>query len=494
MAGELGPLSVIGDEVAGAGLPIELVHCHRAWTGRYVRQLMAGDVLASVLVAAAARGIDLDGLHGFGIADYSRGWALLLVTWLLAMHAAGAYDIRHTSVGAEEFKRALRGTGLLVGALAVGALAFNSPLPRRLVLVDIPLVFVMVVLIRHVGRQVIHARRRRGQWTDRILAVGTPHSVRELAGVTQRASHAGLSVVAACVDGPAVGTEIYPGLLVVGDVASAAEAAAALDADVVAVAGHSLGARAVRELGWALEGTGRQLVMAPELTGVAGPRVHVSPVDGLPLMWVDQPQFGGGSRLVKRAVDIVGSLTLLLLSAPLLTASAIAVKVTSPGPALFRQVRLGKDGRAFRVVKFRTMVVDAEKRREELLHLNESSDIRHLYFKIKQDPRITPVGRILRKLSIDELPQLLNVLQGSMSLVGPRPLPGELELQSGDFRRRLLVKPGLSGLWQVSGRSELSAEDAVRLDLYYVENWSLTLDLAIIARTVWVVLRSRGAY
>jgi exopolysaccharide biosynthesis polyprenyl glycosylphosphotransferase len=222
--------------------------------------------------------------------------------------------------------------------------------------------------------------------------------------------------------------------------------------------------------------------------------VHVSPVKGLSMMWVDQPQFTGFSALVKRTLDIVGALLVLVLVLPLLLVAAAAVRLADGGPILFRQERLGKDGRPFRMLKFRTMTVDAEARRGEVLHLNEAADPRGLYFKIRQDPRVTRAGRWLRRSSLDELPQLVNVLQGHMSLVGPRPLPGSIGDCNADFLRRLRVKPGLTGLWQVSGRSELQAEDAVRLDLYYVENWTLGLDLAIIARTVRAVLRSRGAY
>jgi len=243
----------------------------------------------------------------------------------------------------------------------------------------------------------------------------------------------------------------------------------------------------------AFEGTGRNLVMAPGLTEVAGPRVHVSPVENLPLMWVDQPQFTGLRRLVKRAVDLVGAGEILLLVMPFLIFVALLVKATSRGSVLYRSVRLGQQGRPFTVYKFRSMHSDAEQARAELSDLNEGDA--GMLFKIHRDPRVTPVGRFIRKFSLDELPQLFNVICGSMSLVGPRPpLPDEVERYRAHVRRRLLVKPGLTGLWQVSGRSDLSWDESVRLDLYYVENWSLALDLAIIARTVRAVLRSHGAY
>jgi exopolysaccharide biosynthesis polyprenyl glycosylphosphotransferase len=314
-----------------------------------------------------------------------------------------------------------------------------------------------------------------------------------LAEVTSRSPQCGLIVVGACVEDAVVGDEVTLGVPVVGGVGHVAALAVDLGVDIVAVAGSGLGPRGIRELGWALEGTGCSMVMAPGLTDVAGPRVHVSPVEGLPLMWVDQPQFSGLRRWVKRSVDVLGAAVILALSAPVLALIALAVGLSSRGPVLYRSVRTGQEGQLFSVYKFRSMFRDADQRRDELATLNEAHG--GVLFKIRNDPRVTPVGRLLRKLSLDELPQLINVLGGSMSLVGPRPpLPNEVERYDGHVHRRLLVKPGMTGLWQVSGRSDLSWEESVRLDLYYVENWSLALDLAIIARTVWTVIRTRGAY
>jgi len=224
---------------------------------------------------------------------------------------------------------------------------------------------------------------------------------------------------------------------------------------------------------------------------VAGPRIAVRPVGGLPLLYVDEPTFTGGTRVLKRAIDIAGAGLGLLVLSPLLVTVAALIRLTSSGPALFRQTRIGKDGREFRVVKFRTMYVDAEARLADLQADNESDG---LLFKIAHDPRITVLGGVLRRTSIDELPQLLNVLRGDMSLVGPRPLPVKDSAFEGHVRRRLLVRPGITGLWQVSGRSQTSWDDAVRLDLYYVENWSLSLDLTILMRTVLAVVRGEGAY
>jgi exopolysaccharide biosynthesis polyprenyl glycosylphosphotransferase len=216
-------------------------------------------------------------------------------------------------------------------------------------------------------------------------------------------------------------------------------------------------------------------------------------VSGLPLLHVEEPEFAGARRLIKGAVDRVAAACALLLLSPVLLAIALAIRLTSRGPAFFLQTRIGKGGREFTVVKFRTMVVDAEARRAALLERNERSE--GLLFKIRSDPRVTPVGRVLRKYSLDELPQFVNVLTGSMSLVGPRPpLPEEAALYGDDVKRRLLVKPGVTGLWQISGRSDLTWDESVRLDLRYVENWSLTLDLMILWKTAGAVFRGAGAY
>jgi exopolysaccharide biosynthesis polyprenyl glycosylphosphotransferase len=249
---------------------------------------------------------------------------------------------------------------------------------------------------------------------------------------------------------------------------------------------------ALRRLAWGIESRRADLFVAPALMDVAGPRVSVRPVAGMPLLHVEHPDINGVRQLVKSGFDkLVAAVALVVLAVPMLAIS-IVVRATSPGPALFRQTRIGRGGREFQVLKFRTMVADAERLKQVLLDNNESDGV---LFKIRNDPRITRVGALLRRYSLDELPQLLNVLRGEMSLVGPRPpLPAEVEKYGADVRRRLVVKPGMTGLWQVSGRSDLSWEESVRLDLRYVENWSLMLDLQVLWKTWSAVTRGEGAY
>jgi exopolysaccharide biosynthesis polyprenyl glycosylphosphotransferase len=264
-------------------------------------------------------------------------------------------------------------------------------------------------------------------------------------------------------------------------------------ADTVIVTGkHPLSPRQLRELGWGLEERKANLIVAPALTDVAGPRIHSTPVAGLPLIHVDYPEFTGVKLVLKRTSDLVAGILGLILLSPAFLVIALIIWSTSPGPAIYRQERVGMHGKTFRMLKFRTMVVDAEEQLSSLLDASEGNGV---LFKMRNDPRITRFGRFLRRYSIDELPQLWNVIKGDMSLVGPRP-PLAKEVQSYErwVHRRLLVKPGITGLWQVSGRSNLSWDDSVRLDLYYVENWSLTADLIIMWRTIRAVLRSDGAY
>ena len=253
-------------------------------------------------------------------------------------------------------------------------------------------------------------------------------------------------------------------------------------------------AEAVRRLGWDLEGTGIDLALAVALTDVAGPRVLMRPVNGLPLMYVDEPHFTGLKFVAKSVFDWVGAICVTILLSPVLLAVAVAVTTTSRGPVFYMQERVGRDGRHFRMIKFRSMVTGAHDHLAEVLALEGVESV-GMFYKPKNDPRVTPVGRFIRKYSLDELPQLFNVLRGDMSLVGPRPqIDNEVVQYDRTAHRRLLVKPGLTGLWQVSGRSDLSIEDGIRMDVYYVENWSLFGDMLILARTAKTILAAHGAY
>jgi exopolysaccharide biosynthesis polyprenyl glycosylphosphotransferase len=302
----------------------------------------------------------------------------------------------------------------------------------------------------------------------------------------------GLEVVNACVADYTELTEIE-GIPVTGGFDAAARVAASTGVDMVAVlACPEMDGLALRRLAWELEKDGTDLCVAPALMDVAGPRTTVRSVAGLPLLQVDHAELTGVKRVIKSFFDMIIATAALIAFSPLLALIALAIVFDSRGPVLFTQTRVGKDGQPFPVLKFRTMVPDAELRKEALLGLNEGDG---LLFKLRKDPRITTVGSWLRRTSLDELPQLLNVVLGEMSLVGPRPaLPVETALYSDDLYRRLDVKPGMTGLWQINGRSDLSHEDAMRLDLRYVDNWTLALDLRILWKTGAAVASGRGAY
>ncbi|MCW2602499.1 MAG: exopolysaccharide biosynthesis polyprenyl glycosylphosphotransferase, partial [Pseudonocardiales bacterium] len=439
-----------------------------AWPSQYAGALALLD--AGIIVASVGLGY----LLRFGTlypdsrsVSYPLVGLLVALGWLAMLQAGGAYEIRHMSVGAEEFKRVIRASLLLAGVTAAVCYVAALDVARGFVAGVIPIGMCLLVLGRWLSRKTVVARRKNGEWSYRIVAVGSRDSVNHLIETSHRQSSSGLIVIGACLDDSDLRTPLACNVPVVGLATDAARLAEELDADVVALAGSSLAPYRIRELGWQLEGTGRELVMAPGLTDVAGPRVHVSPVEGLPLMWVDQPQFTGAARLVKRAMDLLGSLVVLVLASPVLIAVALGVKATSRGPVFFKQQRTGQHSTDFEVFKFRSMYVDAEARRADLMDQNENDGA---LFKMRRDPRVTPIGRLIRRLSLDELPQIINVLRGEMSLVGPRPLASIDSGYVGNARRRLLVRPGMTGLWQVSGRSDLSWDDAVRLDLYYVEN------------------------
>jgi len=465
--------------------------------GRWRNIVLARLLVADALAALAAAAIGYEVRVGFDSSQDARSYLVtsmaIAASWVICLSAQGCYEVRRITTGTREYQRVVRAGIVLAGSVAIVCYMADVIIGRTFVAIVIPTGIALMLIFRLGLRRSVYRRRRKGEWSSTILAVGTSESVRHLAEIAHRTPFAGLQVVGACVEDAIEGEEVASGVPVLGDTSRAAEVAELLDVDVVAVAGSGLGPRRIRELGWALEGTRRNMVMAPGLTEVAGPRVHVSPVDGLPLMWVDQPQFTGFPRIVKRAVDVVGAGVAILLASPVLLMIALAVRLTSRGPVIYRSKRYGIGGRAFTVLKFRSMYRDADVRLRELEEHNDCSD--GLLFKMRRDPRVTPVGRLLRQLSLDELPQLINVLFGSMSLVGPRPhFEHQVEQYHDDVRRRLLVKPGLTGLWQVSGRSDLSWDESVRLDLYYVENWSLGFDFAIIARTASAVLRRRGAY
>jgi exopolysaccharide biosynthesis polyprenyl glycosylphosphotransferase len=431
-------------------------------------------------------------------AQVSEAWAYLLLSlalpllWVLSVWLAGGYDSRFIGVGSDEFRRILNAGVCLTAAVAIVSFATHADLARGYVVLALPILTALDLMARFGLRKRLHRSRRQGNCMHKVVVVGHPDVVADLAAELRREAHHGLSVVAACVVGPDQSAEI-DGIPVIGGLGNVTTVVEQFRADTVAVLAcpEMSGAR-LRDLAWALEKTGTDLCVAPALLDVAGPRTTIRPAAGLPLLHMDHPEFTGARRLVKEAFDRVLASAAVLLLAPLFVFVGVAIRLGDGGPTLFRQTRVGKDGRPFTVYKFRTMVVDAEARKAQLVLLNETGGV---LFKMRKDPRITRVGELLRRYSLDELPQLINVIRGDMSLVGPRPpLPDEVAKYVDHVRRRLAVKPGITGLWQVNGRSDLSWDESVRLDLRYVENWSLMLDLQILWKTWSAVVRGSGAY
>jgi exopolysaccharide biosynthesis polyprenyl glycosylphosphotransferase len=480
--------SDVHGDVQGTVDPVALAHQRRA---EWLRPLILRSAFGDALVAAGVMALACFSLPR--LRAYSLGFAAgAAVVWVLAVLVSRGYESRRLGDGPEEFQSLLRAAFGVIAAMGVLAYSFEVLLPRRLVLIAVPLTALLSVVNRHLARKRLHSRRYDGQAMRRTLIVGEPTAVREVMADLAEVKHHGYEVVGACV--PVPGPEIAEnlGLGVLGGISEVPQVVVDNQIDSVIVVGAQLSGTPLRRLSWALEHTGADLVVAPGLVEVTGPNVTLRPSAGLSLLLVEPPSSRLGRMLLKSLLDRVIGIGLLVCAAPIIGIAALLVRLTSRGKAFFPQHRVGLDGSTFTMFKLRSMVADAEERKSELLDLTDRDG---LMFKMHSDPRITAVGKVLRRFSIDELPQLWNVVKGDMSLVGPRPpLPSEYEAYHDAVHRRLRVRPGLTGLWQVSGRADLTWEESVRMDLRYVDNWSIALDLQILWKTARAVLRGSGAY
>jgi exopolysaccharide biosynthesis polyprenyl glycosylphosphotransferase len=472
-----------------------------AWARQYRTKLRITD--AAVIVAAVATAF----IARFSLENPAAGaagvplgyWAVTAIvaaTWVMALATFRTRDARIVGVGATEYKLVVNASAMAFGMLAIAFLLLKVESARPFFLLALPLGVAALVLERWLWRKWLIRQRSQGHYLARAIVVGSRDDVEYVVRQIDEKSGAGYHVVGAALENADTTFSVTSGgspVPIVADYAHVATAAQSLGVDAVIVAGHPRAAGTfIRDLGWDLEKTCAELVLSSRLTDVAGPRIHFRPVEGLPLIHVEIPQYDGAKHLLKRALDVTLSALGLLLVSPILLTIGLVVKLDSPGPALFRQERVGRNGKPFHMLKFRSMVETAEDDLAGLLDKNEGSGV---LFKIRSDPRITRVGRFIRKYSLDELPQLWNIVVGQMSVVGPRPpLPAEVQNYESHMHRRLYIKPGLTGMWQVNGRSDLSWEESVRLDLYYVENWSLAGDLMIIWRTFKIIIRPQGAY
>lgn len=458
------------------------------WRKRFTRRLAISDTVLLVVIATilwfalpVPTPIDL----AMNIAS--------MVVLLLALTLMRTRTTEVIGIGVREYKRVVDATALSAGLVAVGIMIFEAYDSRQELLIFYPTSLVLLLASRWLWRRWLLAKASQGYALSQVLVVGCAEDISYVVRQLRKNAEAAYKVVGLLADQEcneklvSIGVPVHQGL------DSLERAVEGTGADSVVVAGPLEGGNtALKDLSWRLERTRTNLVVVSSLTNVAGPRISTRPVEGLPLMHVEMPSFVGGHHLVKRVMDIILSAIALICLAPVFGVLALLVSRDSAGPVFFSQVRVGQHGKTFRMYKFRSMVVNAEAELERLKELNEGNGV---LFKMREDPRVTRVGTWLRKYSLDELPQIYNVLRGDMSLVGPRPpLPSEVEEYRGHTGRRLFIKPGLTGLWQINGRSDLDWEESVRLDLYYVENWSVTGDLMIMWRTFKVMLKPEGAY
>nr|WP_314845529.1 sugar transferase [uncultured Microbacterium sp.] len=465
----------------------------RQWERRYRMRLRisdAGVILFAVAVTAAVQ--LMTGVAGEEALRHAIPLAALWFVMLSALHTRDAALFR---ASATEYRGVVHASGLAFGIIAMLSVVLGWQTMQLVLLVGLPLGVVAMLVTRWAWRHWLTAQRARGRFASRTLVVGNKDDVEYVVRTLHPIGPSGYQVVGTTLlDANARDVEVdgthFP---VLGNVNSVSSVAEELGADTIIVASRPEGEPDfVKQLSWKLEGTAAELVLSSRLTDVAGPRISFAPVEGLPLIQVQIPSYEGGQHLLKRALDIAVAAVALIPIAVITPFLALMIKLDSPGALFFFQERVGRDGRTFKMVKFRSMKTDAE---QQLAALKEQNEGAGLLFKMKDDPRITRVGKVLRKLSLDELPQFWNVLIGDMSVVGPRPpLPSEVTAYDGTVFRRLYIKPGITGLWQVSGRSDLSWDESVRLDLRYVENWSVMNDLQIMWRTAKVMVQPSGAY
>ncbi|WP_280396990.1 sugar transferase [Nocardia carnea] len=472
-----------------------------SWRAGHLRRLAGTDTLVVTLAALGAHLAGLAGEPPVPVFDL-RAVALTIgvaTGWSIVLGWNGSRAPHTVGAGGDEYRRLVSATLQLFGALAIAALLLRIETAQGYLVVALPAGLSGLVVTRALWRRHTARRRASGRYRRSVLVVGGPEAARAIAAALSEQDMYGYHVVGVCTPTGAALTE--PATLragrrdipIVGDDRSVRSAVRRTGADtVVVMATDRLGPRDIRRLAWDLDAFGTDLIVAPGVMDISGTRMSNQVLAGMPMLHIERPQYDRALSLGKAVFDLCFSTLILALISPLLLAIAVAVKSTSAGPVFYLSERIGMDGKPFRMVKFRSMYVRADREASALITAHGGNP---LFFKLKNDPRVTPVGRFLRRYSLDELPQFFNVLARDMSVVGPRPqVRREVHSYDGVMRRRLLVRPGITGLWQVSGRSDLTPEESVEFDISYVENWSMLLDVRIIARTLRAVLRGDGAY
>lgn len=469
------------------------------WERRFRARLHVTDTVIVLLASALASAISLLGTSAPAMmADpwlFLRAPLTAATLWLVALAVLNTREPAILGGGAKEYTRVAHATGFALGTLAMLYVLFEWEGVRSQLFWGLPAGGFALIVSRWLSRRWLVRQRAAGRYCSRTIVVGSrddvEYAIRTLGGDGKLGyTVVGTALLDDDIDSLRVDDHVYA---VVRGADAVPRAAAGLRADTIIVAGQPTGDPSyIKRLAWELEGTAAELVLSSRIADVAGPRMSLRPVEGMPLIHVRIPTFDGGAHLIKRALDIVVSGFALLCFAPVAFVIAMAIKIDDPGPAFFHQERVGRDGRTFKMVKFRSMRVNAEAELAKLLEANEGAGP---LFKLKEDPRVTRIGSFLRRYSLDEVPQFWNVLRGDMSVVGPRPpLPSEVTAYDGTVFRRLYIKPGITGPWQVGGRSDLSWEESVRLDLRYVENWSVLSDIVLMWRTAKVMIKPEGAY
>jgi exopolysaccharide biosynthesis polyprenyl glycosylphosphotransferase len=474
------------------------------WQIGYVRRLFVTD-LVILLAATAVAGVlrfgeasDDSRVFGSVTASYVVLGGVIASLWWGTLSLTHSRDVKIIGHGADEYARVTRATFLVFGWVAILSLLLKWDASRGFLAIAFPLGLVGLLIGRRYWRQWLVHERHRGRAYSRVLVVGGVRSAKRIADGFLSGQSSGYRVTGVWVpdrhgklnEWLDIPTAFIP---VMGTQRTLTDALNISEADAVIVTDtEHLGHDGLKDLAWQLEEHSIDLMVSPNVIDVAGPRIHVRGVSNMPFIHLERPTYAGAAKFAKTAFDKAFAVAFLALSFPLLLVIAMVVKLDSRGPVLYRSERIGVGGRPFFMLKFRTMVVGAD---TAILRLDGANDGAGPLFKMRDDPRITRVGRFLRRYSLDELPQFFNVLKGEMSVVGPRPpLRVEVDQYEDATHRRLLVRQGVTGLWQVSGRSDLTWEETVRLDLDYVENWSMMRDLQIVWRTVRAVGRSDGAY
>ncbi len=443
-------------------------------------------ILASVLLHAWLN-------PGDPVPSSTYFWVLYLTLpiWPVLFTHQSLYKARFITRGVDEGWRIIKAIAAALVIIALISMFTKADLARTWFIVAFPVIVGFVGVERIIARIVFSRARVKGNMLRKVVIVGRNDEGRLVREMLDNEPVHGYEVVGFVEDYIGADPSV-PEAQLLADPRTTIEVVRQTESVGVIVAATAIDVGSSNRLIRALTEAGIHVELSSTLCDIAADRLTIRPLGRFPMVYIEPVRRNGWRAVAKRLFDLITASVLLAITMPICATAALAIKLTTPGPVTFRQERVGRDGELFRVWKFRTMVVGAEAMLENVRHLNEAKGP---LFKIKDDPRITPVGRVLRKTSIDELPQLINVVRGEMSLVGPRPaLPSEVADWEPSLFNRLRVQPGITGMWQVNGRSNADEGDYGQLDLYYVDNWTLYADVSILLRTVPAVVLQKGAH